>query len=369
MNTSLYFHRFVTKLAILFASLFTFSGCIMEDLPECPPDPETGKIWLNLSFTLHEQEDGAGHYTNADRFAEFARSVEVFIFDADGRFVKKQTDSTGPFDPETGCYRMPVELLPGSYRAITYVNLSAEDAVCLLPEPVAGVTTIDQLRVQLSCLSRGNSTGQLQPLFYGDTEPFTIEKAVGYDQEINIPSGLVRNTNRIHFAIAWRDKKTQKLCPYWTHADSTRIYIEDINGSLDLDNHIAEGGDITYIPTYLTGKAAPVQSLSLSADDGDGGAAVLHAEADMLRLLTSSAPRLRVCRLQRDGTEKQVYEADLMKDFIARLYKTQEALDRRDLFSIDMVFECEHTDPNESWIAIKLAIDGWVLVDNGDMDL
>ena len=411
MNRLVHFRRFAASLAATLISLFALSGCIMEDLDDCPPPPpppaETGKVWLNFSFTLHNQKEEGGTYK--DLFARYARSAEVFIFDADGRFVMQLTDTEGLF---VEGYRMPVELDPGQYRAVTWVNLCTESALQLLPAPQAGVTTIGELRVQLRNLSQGTMSGQLLPLFYGDTTPFTIEKATGYDQDIDIPCGLVRNTNRVHVAIAWRDKETKRICPHWAHADSVRIYIDDANATLGFDNLLASGDSITYIPTYLTGnQAQPAAQAQAGGTDtaapaAAGDSAVLHAELDMLRLLTASTPRLRICRLQADGTERTVYEKCLMKDFIAHICPTQDALDREDYFRIDLEFECEHIadpgpdepdpedpdkpDPEEpdepgpgpgpgpgprpdpdpqSWIAVSVSINGWILVDNGDIDL
>lgn len=379
----------------------------MQDLEECPPVPpaKTGKVWFKLSFILHNEmgEDG----TYEDLLARYAQSVEIFIFDADGRFIQKQTDTRGPF---TDDYRMQAELAPGDYRAISWVNLHANPGIILLSEPQAGITTFDEMQIQLRQIalkSTQNAATKLIPLFHGDTQTFTVRANEGYDQEIVIPAGLTRDTNRICFAVSWRDKDTQKLCPRWMHADSTRIYIDDNYGAIGFDNLPVKTDSLTYIPTYLSGEQA---SKSTPAADGDDEAATLRAETGMLRLMTTSTPALRICRLQPDGSEKTVYQAALMDDFIARLYKTQEALDREDLFNIELEFTCEHIpepdgpdDPNnpddpdnpndpdnpdipdtpdipdipvnpdkpdkENWIAVKISINGWILVDNGDIDL
>nr|WP_165359867.1 FimB/Mfa2 family fimbrial subunit [Parabacteroides goldsteinii] len=396
MKSPISANRFAIHLMAMLIALCILPGCVMQDLEECPPVPpaKTGKVWFKFSFTLHNQmgEDG----TYEDLFARYTQSVEIFIFDAGGRFIKKQTDTQGPF---TDDYRLQTELAPGDYRAISWVNLHANPDIILLPEPQEGITTFDEMQVQLRHLApKGtpNAATEPIPLFHGDTQTFTIRENDGYDQEIVIPSDLTRDTNRIRFAISWRDKDTQKLCPRWMHADSTRIYIDDNYGAIGFDNLPVQTDSLNYIPAYLSGGQAGKSTSATGNSDSEGDeAATLHAQAGMLRLMTSSTPGLRICRLQPDGSEKTVYRAALMNDFISRLYKTQEALDREDLFNIELEFTCEHVsepdDPDnpdnpdnpdvpdipvnpdkpgkESWIAVKISINGWTLVDNGDIDL
>lgn len=403
-------NRLAICLAAMFIALYLLPGCIMQDLEECPPMPpvKTGKVWFKLAFTLHNEigEDG----NHEDLLARYAQSAEIFIFDAGGRFVKKQTDTQGPF---TNNYRMQMELLPGDYRVIVWVNLQANPDIMLLPEPQEGITTLDEMQVQLRqiALKSTKSTDKgLIPLFHGDTQAFTVHENEGYDQEITVPSELTRDSNRIHFAISWRDKETQKLCSQRMHPDSTRIYIDDNHGAIGFDNIPRETDSLTYIPVYFSGKQA---AKSTDGTDNSDDAAILQAEATMLRLMTNSTPRLRICRLQPDGSEKTVYQAGLMEDFIAKLYKTQEALDREDLFKIELEFSCEHVSkpdepenpdkpdepenpdkPDEpdkpdnpdkpdtpdkpgppdnpgkdNWIAVKISINGWTLVNNGDIEL
>lgn len=410
MKTFVQLNRLATGLLCLLVALNLLSGCVMQDLEECPPEPpiekETGKVWFKLSFTLHNEAGEDGSYE--DLLARYAQSVEIFIFDNGGRLVKKQTDTTGPFAKN---YRMQVELAPGDYRAITWVNLRVNPDITLLPEPQEGVTTFDEMQVrlrQIELKSTQSAASEQLPLFHGDTQTFTVRPNEGYDQEIIIPSGLTRDTNRIRFTISWLDKETHQICPQWMHADSTRIYIDDNYGALGFDNLPDETDSLTYIPVYHSAK----QSAKSTASASNTGA-ILEAEVSLLRLLTTSTHRLRICRLQPDGSEKTVYQATLMKDFISHLYKTQEALDREELFDIKLEFTCEHPsapdnpdnpdnpddpddpdnpdnpdnpdtpdnpdDPDnpdtpdtpgkEYWIAVQISINDWILVSNGDIDL
>lgn len=346
--------QFQGNLVALLAALFTLSGCVWQDLEECPPPP-TGKVSLNLTFTLHHTLNPDGTYD--DLFADYAESVEIFIFDTNGLFIKKITDLQGPFAKN---YLLPIVLPVGQYRAVTWVNLASNPAISLTPEPREGITTYDEIRVRLQPPLPGTSDGQLSPLFYGSTQTFTVFEATTGNQEITIPSGLTCDTKRARFDIGWHDKTTGKRCELSSHADSTRLYVDDESGTLGFDNLFKPSGTITYTPTYQTG-ASPT----------DTGAGILSAEVDILRLIIGSGPRLRVCRLLPDGSEKQVYEVEIMRDFISPLYKTQEEIDRKERFHIEMEFACEHT-PNptdETWIATRISINDWVLVDNGDVEL
>ncbi|MEG1671493.1 MAG: FimB/Mfa2 family fimbrial subunit [Mucinivorans sp.] len=341
-------NRFMFCLVAMITLLGTLNGCIKEDLSACPAVYPTGKVWITPSFTMHNQKTD-GVYP--DLFVDVARRIDLFIFDAAGVFVKKVTEIASP--SFTAGYRIPVELEAGTYRSIAWVNLAGDNTTQSIPNPIEGETTLEQLSVQLSSLSSGKFTGSITPLFYGDTGSFTVKDNVEQD----VPVNLIRDTNRLRFDITWFDRDTKLPCndPQHMHVENTRIYIDDNNGVLGFDNLTKPTTPIiTYIPTYLSG---PRATTSL-----DG---VLRADVDVLRLMTTSTTRLRVCYLQGDKTETLVYDKNLIKTFIEPFYKTQEELDRTDLFDIKLELECN----NDSWIVVKVTINGWILMDNGDADL
>lgn len=362
----LYIKRYIIGLLLLTSVVFLPTSCINDTLESCPP-AASGKLWIEPSFTMHNQKDENGQYT--ELFTETAQRIDLYYFDAEtGLLQKSITDSEVP---ASGTYRLPVNLPAGRYIAQAWTNLYANQATAITPHThQPGVTHLDEMQVYLSeSAGTGKSLITLHPtpLLWGTTGVFEIDPA-GYEHDSVIPAKFIRDTHIIDCHIRWRDKETKKLCPLWTHADSTYIYIDDTNSTYMLkDNSMVAADSITYIPNYAT---RPMEGKTVEKDTGT--AATLKAHFTVMRLLTDHNPIIRITRLQPDGSEREVYRKQLMKDFISQRYKDQEDLDREERFVIELEFDCQHQGapaPDNSWIAVKIIINGWVLVDNGDIGL
>lgn len=369
----------------VFAALPLLTGCIYQTLEPCPP-VVTGRLWIEPSFTMHNYTDTDGHYK--ELFTETASRIDLFYFDAATGLLK-----AGVVDqeiPANGKYRIPVELPAGQYKALAWANLYGNDATSISPQALQiGVTHWDEMLVRLSEAANHHILLHPTPLLWGKTDIFTVDPA-GYEHDSVIPADFIRDTNIVDCYIRWRNKDTKKLCPLWMHADSTRIYIDAANSTYELkDNDLVPTDSIIYIPTYQTGPLATIPTTEVVP----GNAAILEASFTLMRLLTDRDPVLRITRLRPDGREQEVYRKGLMKDFISHFYKTQESLDREERFVIELEFECEHKgepdpgpgpnpdpdpDPNpdpdpspqppqKPWVAVTIIINGWTLVDNGDL--
>ena len=337
------------KIIMVLLSLPVLTGCnIWEDLPECPPT--TGKMCIGFTFTYHNTKDENGGYV--DLFGETTRRTDLFIFNEDNLLVKKIEDTSGPF---TNGYLIPIELPAGTYHAVAWNNLYANGATKLSPVPVEGSSTKEDLMVQLSELENRQITLHPLPLLYGSTETFTVpENVLTRAEDTVIPMSLLRNTNEIHVTVKWLDAVTEKPCQEAHHAEKTRIYITDNNGIYNFDNVQQAVEAFTYIPTYLT-----VDQQGDKESDG----IMLHAKSTVMRLFTASSPELRICESQSDGSEKEVYTANLITDFIGKIYKEQDKIDRCPSFDIEISFKCN------SWIAVDITVNGWKLEDSGDIDI
>lgn len=345
------------KAMLILFSVLTLTGCnIWEDLPECPPT--TGKVWISFTFNYHDTKDEGGNYPNL--FAETVHRTDLFIFNEDNLLVKTISDLQGPF---TNTYKIPVELPTGNYHAVAWNNLYDSNATQLSSEALPGSTVEKNMKVQLSELGTKEITLHPAPLLYGHTTLFSIASvnSRANNDEI-IPISLMRDTHKVNFTIKWKNKTTRKLCPLWEHANSTLITIEDNNGICDFDN-VQQSCDVfTYIPRYLTGEHSPNKDETLSED----GAAALRAQFSTMRLFLDSSPIIHIYKVQTDGSRVEVYQGNLMVDILSKRYNKQEDLDRPESFDIELVFDCESNQP---WAVIDLMVDGWRLVDNGDMEI
>lgn len=345
------------KAMLILLSVLMLTGCnIWEDLPECPPT--TGKVWISFTFDYHNTKDESGNYLNL--FAETVHRTDLFIFNEDNYLVKTINDLQGPF---TNTYRIPVELPSGTYHAVAWNNLYDSDATQLSTEALVGSTLKKDMKVQLSEI--GTKEIKLHPtaLLYGQTAQFSmpIVETRANNDEI-IPISLIRNTHKVNFTIKWKNKTTQQLCPLWEHANSTLITIEDNNGIYDFDNVKQPSNVFNYIPRYLTGEQSPDKDETLAED----GAAALRAQFSTMRFFLDSTPIIHIYKVQEDGSKLEVYQGNLMADILSKRYSKQEELDRPESFDIEFVFDCEN---NQSWAVIDLTVDGWRLVDNGDMEI
>lgn len=337
--------------------LLSLSGCMKEDYLNCPVP---GGLFLAPTFTMHTEMDASGRYR--DMFGETALEQTVYVFDQSGRFLRQITEN-GPF--KNG-HLTRLDLPEGSYRAVIWVN--ATEDFELNRVPVTSETSIDDLLLQLKGLDSQNITKHFAPLLYGTTDYFTIEKTATDTADKVIPVSLVRDTHKIQVIIHWRDKKTGVLCEKTHHANETRAYILDKNGTLDFENNAGQSPWLTYIPKYFSGDALKPFL------DPNPKAAIVAAEFTVFRLWLNSETKVSI-RKAIGTQEVDVYEADLLSLIRkTKAYEDQESIDREENFKIELEFECDdNDDPGDdtTWVAGSIIINGWVIskMDDDDTDL
>lgn len=352
------YRRIYKKCLPLLFAILAFSSCLQEDFDNCPVP---GKVLLAPRFTMHTQQDSEG-MDYVDLFGETARKVDFYIFNDDGILIN-HISREGVF--QNG-YKEEVPLLPaGKYRVITWVN--NQDATELNLTPEENVTHFDDFLLSLKETRAKAINLKPEALLYG-TASFTVNENIEGNNEVLVE--LIRDTNKIQVIIRWKDKETKDWCMHNYHADATRLYLNDNNGTLNFENAIVGRENwITYNPKYFTGE-------SLEQFQEKDGAATVAAEFHILRLLKGeSNTKINLKELQPDNTEMTVSTLELM-DYIRDYFElsgqnyTQEALDRKETFRIELLFECKHQSiPEQSWTAVTIVVDGWILVDNGVVDI
>lgn len=325
-------------------AVFIFSSCLKEDVSDCP----VPGMRLAPRFTMHTQKDANGEYK--DMFGETARKVDYYIFDEAGLLVEMISEE-GKF--LNGQQTEIPQLAAGKYRVVTWVN--NQDATALNIIPQKNITTIDELLLSLKEAASKQITLHPESLLYGSTE-FTVTT----NGNQVIPVNLIRDTNKIRVIIRWRNKAAGGWCLDTQHMKTTRLYLEADNGTLDFDNNVSRGNWLTYIPRYFTGD-------ELKTYQETEGVATVACEFDILRLIKDESKKeLTIKELQSDDdadVENEVFKLMLM-DYIRDYFKasgqsyTQEALDRKETFLVELEFDCT------AWTALSIAIEGWVLVDN-----
>ncbi|WP_320889074.1 FimB/Mfa2 family fimbrial subunit [Bacteroides sp.] len=342
------FKHTINKICFPFvAAVFIFSSCIKEDVSDCP----VPGMRLSPRFTMHTQKDANGEYR--DMFGETARKVDYYIFDEAGLLVEMISEE-GKF--LNGQQTEIPRLAAGKYRVVTWVN--NQDATALNIIPQKNITTVDELLLSLKEAASKQITLHPESLLYGFTE-FTVTTS---GNQV-IPVDLIRDTNKIRVIVRWKNKATKDWCFDTRHAETTRLYLNGDNGTLKFDNTVSRGNWLTYIPKYFTGD-------ELEEYEEKKGAATVATEFYIMRLVKDESKKeLHIKELQPGGTdaEETVFSLKLM-DYIRDYFKasgqdyTQEALDRKETFLVELEFDCT------AWVAMSIAVEGWVLVDNGTVE-
>ena len=170
-------------LAVLGASFTSCSNILDEENVDCSVEYRVKfKYDHNMKF--------------ADAFANEVRSVTLYTFDQDGKFVYQRTEQ-GDILGEDG-YTMPVEVEAGDYRFITWAGLEGEESFSV-PVLTPGVSTIDELTCRMnrtSTRSDGTAivTEDLKPLWHGDVVEHSFTSRAATEQVLTVP--LIKNTNK-----------------------------------------------------------------------------------------------------------------------------------------------------------------------------
>lgn len=292
----------------------------------------------------------------ADAFAAQVGSVDVFIFNAKtGNLVTHISDASDRLR-EHG-YRLPLDLPPGEYDIIAWCGLANNEDDFVVTENIshysdlkckmARYTDEDQIIYSKKCLN---------PLFHGKiSHTFPNEEGEHYATVY-----LTKDTNYIQLAM---QHKAGPLDP-----NQFDITIEDINGYLDYDNSLLNDDIIQYRPWVKQGGVVDLGN-EMRADVDDNSTGFLVAELATSRLMADHNPLLTITD---NNTGNVVFSLPLVKYFLmmkSQRYATlenQEYLDREDEYAVMVILE---NKDQEGWLAAKIVINGWHIVDNGNVEL
>ena len=138
------------RLTLLLLAALVLQGCIDEDLSSCPKADETNLL-LDFSYT---DEGGA------DIFTDNIQSVDVFVYDTYGLFVKQHHVGKGEVSARAGT---ELSLCPGNYRLVCWGNIGDKTTVY---EPTEGSSFSDAyLNFALPKTRAANLLGG-DPLYY-----------------------------------------------------------------------------------------------------------------------------------------------------------------------------------------------------------
>jgi hypothetical protein len=112
-------------LAALLLSLFSLAGCVGEDRDDCPPPGPEFNVALEFSLPLE----------GVDRFRDSIHSVDVFILDSVGGFLRRERVERAALEVYPG---LRLHLEPGRYRVTCWGNNASNTAYDGLVAGTAG---------------------------------------------------------------------------------------------------------------------------------------------------------------------------------------------------------------------------------------
>lgn len=319
-------HQFALHISILFAGAWALSSCdnFYEDLPEC-------RLFVEFKYDYN--------LLSADAFHTQVDKVELYVFDKDSVFLFKQTEEGAPL--ATGNYRMEVEVPVGKYIFMAWAG--AHDSYEITPL-TPGVSTVKELKLKLKRNESLMIDKELEPLWYGEILAVHFTGTNYQTETIN----LIKDTNKLRFVF-------QGQTPDWQiNMDDYTYEIVESNGYLDYDNSLLPDDVLSYRPYYM------------SQDDPSG----VVVELNTMRLMADRQTRFIMTE---KATGTRVFDMNLTNFLIMlRLdmyskWSNQEYLDRDDEYKVVFLFS---TPPSaDSWLAVRIQINGWTWYSQSEGDL
>lgn len=279
----------------------------------------------------------------ADAFASEVKSVNVYVFDDKGLYVKEFSESGDVLSvPE---YVMPLDLVPGKYTLVGWCGLVNEGAVeesFSVKPPVAGVTTIDELTCALNTRhdpEKGLYTDtELRFMFHGKIDVELPDSRDGQHYLYTMP--LTKDTNHIRIMIQHVSNDL--------YEKDFNLSIQAANGVLAYDNSPVGGQPVTYYAWYmgsdLLGMGDDAGTMSVAEGDPNEYYGVI-ADLSTCRMMASQQDAFYLSAVfTEDGKAREIFRipviqyALLTKKYCEQAYghpmTDQDYLDRQDEYSM-----------------------------------
>lgn len=296
----------------------------------------------------------------ADAFPSEVHSVNLYIFDENGLFVKEFAESGEKLDQPGFCIEFNDETIkPGKYTFLAWCQNDDTKAgtAFSVPSPVPGETTLEDMTCTLNTLSNEQypeySDSRLPFLYHGMIEadlPDTHE-GLTYDYTVY----LTKDTNHIRIIL-------QELSGVDMDASEFEMRIEAANGRLAYNNQLLPINPVVnYLPWALTS-----DQLGL----GDNGNLTFNygviGDLSTSRMMASQSAEFYLTIIRKDTGDEVIANvpviqyALLAKEYYEEAYghnmTNQEFLDREDEYVLTFFLY------NGRWIDSSILINSWRVV-------
>lgn len=181
----------------------------------------------------------------ADAFPSEVKSVNLYAFDSNGIFVREYRGRGEALSQPD--YSIVLDLPAGDYTLLAWCGLENEGADAesfTVPQPVAGVTTLEEMTCSLNTKSRAGaySDERLNFLYHGCMDVSLVDNHDG--KTIVHTMNLTKDTN--HIRIILQELSSEEDM----NPDNYGIRIEAVNGVLAYDNEVLGTEVVTYEPWW-----------------------------------------------------------------------------------------------------------------------
>lgn len=301
----------------------------------------------------------------ADAFPSEVNSVNLYVFDADGVFVKEYLGRGEALSSPD--YTITLDLPVGDYKFVAWCGLEndgVEMESFTVPQPVAGVSRIEELTCALNTKQEMLRAAHKETLEYSDEcLHFMYHGSLDVNIEDNHDGKeyiytmyLTKDTNHVRIIL-------QELSGEGMDKDDYEFTIEDANGFMEYNNELRDGNVITYKPWYQdsdelgVGKPETEGGLQyvrgVYADLTVGRMMASHQDDMMLTIRNRRTQEIiaRVPILQYALLSKKYYE-----EAYGHQMSNQEFLDREDEYVLTFFLV------NQKWIDSMIMIHSWRIV-------
>ena len=344
---------FSTALLCILSFLMTSCDSFFEDEGDCEVTHIIKFVYdMNLKW--------------ANAFPSEVNSVNLYIFDNEGLFVKEYRESGDQLsNPD---FAIQLDLPVGSYKFLAWCGLdnpmATEESFTVTP-PIVGQTSLQDvicsLNTQSSSIYGGDDNGnvysnkRLYFLYYGFLEETLVDNHDGSTYEYTIL--LTKDTN--HIRIILQELNGDDLNP-----DDYAVTIESANGTLGWNNQLLGNTVITYQPWNQENDEVGVGKIDVT-NGGIKYVKGLVADLSSSRMMATSMNNMMLVITHRETGKciarvPIIQYALLSKEYYELAYghqmTDQEFLDREDEYVMTFFLA------NGRWMDSYIDIQSWRII-------
>lgn len=330
----------LSSLGMLAVFAFLLTSCdsaIYDYEGDCTPKFKVGfRYDMNMKFV--------------DAFSTEVKSVSLFVFDSNGKFVKSYESTVDAMAAND--YLLDVDLVPGRYSLLAWCGLNDGLNSYDVPALTPGTSTMQELKNTMK--RQAAVVGEIDQLYHGMVDAvFPDEEGV---HTAIVP--LTKDTNRLKVVL--QDLTNSK------NVSDFKVFVTAENGKMDYDNSLMADELLTYEPYFSqVGSSEIIVSTRAGEQSGGNTYNLLMTEMNFGRLVKNwrTPYKLHIT----DASGNNLITVSLVELFLLVKGKEnqnmddQEYLDREDDFNMTF-FLYGSGEETETYISAEIIINDWKVV-------